>query len=105
MEFERLIETERANEALLQRAREEAILLRAEARREIEERAASLQAELSRAIAASESAIADRQTTELARIASESHTAIERYRQITDTQVATAVSALMEQLVGEGPST
>ncbi len=105
MEFERLIETERANEALLQHAREEAIVLREDARRAIDERAASRQAELSRAIVASQSAIADRRTTELARIASESRTAIERYRQVTDTQVATAVSALIEQLVSEGPST
>jgi hypothetical protein len=102
MEFERLIETERQNDELLRRAREEAAAIRAAAVTAAERREASLAAELSQALEESDLAIAVRRDTRLSEIAAAAAADATRYDAVGDIEIRTTASALLDALLREG---
>lgn len=100
MEFERLIETERQNDALLHRAREEADALRQAAVEAAEQREASLAAELARALRESADTFSRQRAASLAEVAAQAAREAARFDAVDDAAIQAVIPVLMAALLG-----
>ncbi len=98
MDYERLIETERRNDGLLERAREEAAAIREAARIAADRRRREFEAELEAAIEATRTTVATRRAAVLAEIDAEAGAAVARFGAIDDRQVEEVARALLARL-------
>jgi hypothetical protein len=99
VELERLIETERRNEKLLQRARDEAGAIVEAARTTAADRAAALSGELEAAARESEAALAAERERRIAEIQEAARDRVARYDNVSDERVEAVGRALVDRLL------
>ena len=103
MEFERLIEAEERNDALLREAVEQAAAIRHEAERQAIDREASFAERLAEATREADEALATRRAAELSAITEHARAARARYAAVSEVDLHRAVAGMIEALVhGEG---
>jgi hypothetical protein len=102
VDFERLIETERRNDDLLRRAREEADALGRATLGEVERRRSEAETELEAAVASVRAAMAGRRESALAEIATRARDDAAGFDVVTDEQVAIVVTTLLADLARGG---
>jgi hypothetical protein len=99
VELERLIETERRNEDLLQRARDEADAIVHAARSAVATRAAALAGELEEAARRSEAALTAERERRIAELRQGARDRAARYDAVTDARVEAVGRVLVDRLL------
>ncbi len=98
----RLIAAEQSNDALLQRAREEAAATIRRAQEHVAERRAALAAEVERAADEAARTLATERDTRIAALEAAARRDVARYREVTEPQIARAAGAVVDQLIRGG---
>jgi vacuolar-type H+-ATPase subunit H len=99
VEFERLIEAEERNDALLREAVEQAAAIRREAERQAIDREASFAERLTEATREADEALATRRAAELFAITEHARAARARYAAVSEADLHRAVAGMIEALV------